>query len=540
MTVYGNLKEVVGVPTYSDANYNKDILDTYFLRLARDESIRLPTGNEPRRFNYHGAYVFPPRAGLNYNVAYADLASLYPSTLRALNIGPDTIIGTQEDLDESDYDEDDCVWGYIDTRPVKHHVGGGWQQHAHSQFKMVYDPDGQTVRWADEPRYERCYYLAPSVREGFIASGVEDLVDMKYNYTGDLYEAVKRVVNSVYGAVSELRADNSGRLADWRFGESITLAGRKIIQWTADTIREQLLERYHIPMDETYVAVGDTDGCGICYPDASSREDYLAKLENCVEWVNDEGYADFMHETFGVARDAHHMEVEIESFAPALFAPAKDYDEPEGEAVKKTYTQHVTWDEGEEVDDIDVTGFEAVRSDVAPLARSAQTWTFEQLLRRGGEAQSDIFDGLRWTEQLARNGDLPITELAKRGGIGQALGEYGDENRKPGPLYRGAKYADQFLDVELSEGSKPFVVYLSSPDGLPRRTYDAETPEDGNVVDAISVEQAHQLPSNLDIDWAKHTEKALVDPLEPVLRTMGWSWGGVRDGSVQKGVGEWT
>lgn len=941
MTVFDTLKQVVGVD-YASAQHNKDILDAYFLRLGRDADVRLPTGSEPERYNYHGAHVFTPTAGLNHHVVYVDLASLYPNLMRALNVGPDTIIGTDEDLAESEYSEDDCVWGYIDPRPVKHvRKAEDWRVHAHDQFKMVYERDTPTVKWVDEPRYERCYYVHPDVREGFIAEGTQRLLDMKYQYEGDLYEAVKRVVNCYtgdtevltpdgvvnikelevgdevysfdadtehvevkpvtetfaypdydgdihrfnardvdlavtpnhkmvvqnanpcnshdsyefieaadlsegsayklphdwevehgepletfdltdhldeyevfvdssvhghtfaaelgwypprrqtenctsgyrltkeefeaneqvvrdlaydlyvhveskqkwvpmtydgkealellawfvtegstytsdskeYGEVTrgvthsfsiaqhegedhdriaalldsmgltyyedeqnftvaseawvrvlrdlcgdgshqkqipelvfdldqqqkslffavlmlgdgdrleassryttsseQLRDDmmrlcvhlgrtpkysrdsgsyriytsatgnscrprrcrdvveseqgvycvevpdnhtllagrngsfqfcgnsqygymgyatetNSSRLYDWRIAESVTLAGRKVIQYTARAVRDYLESEFGVPREETYVALGDTDGAGICWPDAPDRDTVLEMVQSACRELNETAYGTYMAEEFGVPEDRHHMEVEVESYASSAFVPAKDYDDPEGEGRKKRYAQHVSWDEGEEVDEVDVTGFEAVRSDTSPLTTKLQTWVLDQLTRHGTDARTDIFAVCKAVEQAVRDGIVPVEAVAKRGGIGQPLAEYGTSSRRPSPLYRGAKYADEYLGVDLSAGSKPFAVYLKTPEGLPRSTYLSETAENGDVVDAISVEHARDLPDNLDVAWTKHADKAITEPLRPILRTMGWSWAGIRDDSVQRGLEAFT
>jgi DNA polymerase elongation subunit (family B) len=536
MTVFNTLKQVVGVD-YASAQHNKDILDAYFLRLGRDADVRLPTGSEPDRYNYHGAHVFTPTAGLNHHVVYVDLRSLYPNIMRALNVGPDTIIGTQADLDESEYTEDDCVWGYIDPRPVKHvRKGEDWRVHAHDQFKMVYERDTPTVKWVDDPRYERCYYLHPDVREGFIAEGIQRLLDMKYQYEGDLYEAVKRVVNSAYGFMGFATENNSSRLYDWRIAESITLAGRKVIKETADFVRRYLWQECGVPAEDTYVALGDTDGAGICWPDAPDRDTLLEMVQSACRELNERAYPSYMAEEFGVPEDRHYMEVEVESYASSAFVPATDYDDPRGEGRKKRYAQHVSWDEGEEVDEVDVTGFEAVRSDTSPLTTQLQTWVLDQLTRHGRDARTDIFGVCKAVEQAVRDGKVPVEQIAKRGGIGQPLAEYGTSSRRPSPLYRGAKYADEYLGVDLSEGSKPFVVYLESPDGLPRSTYLSETAENGDVVDAISVEHARDLPESLDVAWTKHADKAITEPLRPILRTIGWSWAGIRDETVQAGL----
>ncbi len=223
MPVFDDLQSVAGVP-YHRAEYNKDIIDMVILRRAREEGIRLPTGTKPDVFNYHGAWVAQPRAGINRNVMYLDLASLYPNALRGVNIGPDTIIGTQKDLERSEYTEDDCYWSYIDDRPVKH-VGEDedWQDFIDGEYKMVYDPNssGSSMKWRDDPQYDRCYYLKPSIKEGFLREVVQDLIDMKSVYSGSKYEAVKRVTNCFTPDTDVLTPEGVKNIQDMEIGDNV-------------------------------------------------------------------------------------------------------------------------------------------------------------------------------------------------------------------------------------------------------------------------------------------------------------------------------
>jgi len=99
------------------------------------------------------------------------------------------------------------------------------------------------------------------------------------------------VGNSVYGYCSYLTEHTSSRLADWRIGESITLAGRKIIQYSAETALDMLSERVD---GEVYVAVGDTDGIGLCWPQAPIRDVMADHVEDIVDHLNGDGYDTFM------------------------------------------------------------------------------------------------------------------------------------------------------------------------------------------------------------------------------------------------------
>jgi DNA polymerase elongation subunit (family B) len=107
--LYQNLRTLTGAQL--DACHNNiDLLDHYILRFARDEDIVLPTNTVPDRNWFYGGHVFTPTFGRHENTIYPDVWSEYPNAFRTCNLSPETIIGTEEDLRESEYTEDDCRW----------------------------------------------------------------------------------------------------------------------------------------------------------------------------------------------------------------------------------------------------------------------------------------------------------------------------------------------------------------------------------------------------------------------------------------------
>jgi len=291
-SVFSSLQSVTGV-RHNRGMFNRDIIDNYILHKAREKGVRLPTGGEPDEYKFLGAFVETTTAGMNPNVVYCDLASLYPNNLLTLNASPETIIGTEQDLQESQYSRDDCVWGYIDPRPVKHlEDGESWQQYKDQNYKMIYDPDAPSVKWtcdeAEGPQYERLYFLDHDVQTGFMTECVQDLIELKNKYRGtSLYESVKRITNSIYGVLTFGNQNSSFRVFDWRLGEAITLSGRKIITRSRDYILDELHERGYT---EAYACSGDTDATAVSVPSAATKDETLRVVTDIVEQLNDEGY----------------------------------------------------------------------------------------------------------------------------------------------------------------------------------------------------------------------------------------------------------
>jgi len=545
-SVFSSIQAVAGSP-YNKSEYNRDVLKFYLLRKARQMGVRLPTGTQPEVFKYLGAFVETPTAGMNENVVYCDLASLYPNNIITLNASPETIVGTKDELEASQYTEDDCVWGYIDPRPVKHiDKGESWRQYTDGEYKMVYDPETPSVKWTTDedggPQYEKLYFLSHDTQLGFLTQCVDDLIQLKEQYRGTpLYAATKAVVNSVYGIVGFATQNTASSIYDWRLAEAITLTGRKIIQHSRDTLIERLQQQGY---DNVYACSGDTDATALSLPTGSTKDQILRDVNQAVEWLNTEGYDQFAQQQLGVSPNHREIEIEIESFAPRLFIPSQN--PPHGDVgVKKRYIQYETWnDDDGDCNEISITGLEAERSDVAPITKTAQQVFAETLKMDNSIAREKLYPQLREFATSIQNGSMELGRACKRKGIGQNLNEYGSSTRRAGPIYRGAKYTNENIEgTTLQHGDKPSLVYVDKivDDSYPT-TYSATTAEDGDVVDAIALPDASMLPEGFVVDWDKHLQKSLVSPMEPLLATRFGTdpWSEIIHGHEQSGLTTFT
>lgn len=494
----------------------------------------LPTaGNSDVSF-YHGAYVFEPVPGIHHNVVYPDLASLYPNTMRTLNTGIRTKVGTQDELEKSQWSEEDCLWGYVDPREViRLDNDENWQQYRDpDQYKAIRQRDSNgnlKTKWTADPIYERLYFLHPSIREGEIASSVDDAIALKDQYRGtSMYEAIKRITNSFYGYIGYSTDHGQSRLFDHQIAEAITLVGRKVIQYTANVFAQFCREE--LGLDVTIIG-GDTDSAMASFPKDLDRDEVLEYAMDAARYLNEVAYDDLAREEFGVQRRNHHFEVEIESYSPKAYL----HDS------KKRYATHVTWDEDDgEVDWLNVKGFAMQRSDVSDLTIEVQLKLFETILRDAdsvADARRLYADYL--IETLRTLEERPLDDVGVRGGIKKELEEYGTPSRVPQPIYRGAKYAREHIDGEedLGGGSKPFAFPIERlcDDQLPS-TYNADTGEDGNRVDYIAVENPDRLEDIVDIDYETIRQKQIRERIEPIFENIGWEYEAMAVGQRQTSV----
>lgn len=540
-----NQRDVSQLRNHSEENYDGD-----------GTTLHLPTSTQPETSWYHGAMVGVEESGINNHVVYPDLHSMYPSIMLTLNIGPDTIVGTAEDLRESEYDESDCVNGFIDTRPVKRcEDGEDYSDYTDGEYKAVLK-DGDK-KWSDDPEYTKCYYLRPDVKEGFVTQLIDDFMVRKKESKGtELYAATKAVLNSIYGVFGWATDTNSFRLFDHRVAETVTLTGRKVLQQTMDSVVEYSQNERDT---DAYVTHFDTDGAGVSL-DVSGQQEALSVAEDAVDYLesgqnsrvaagsssiadrNDgsfgsesTGYPQFLRDECGYPDelvDEHHLSADIEYYASSIY----NHD------AKKRYALRCEWDEGEDVDEIDITGFECIRSDVANVTVDVQERVFDLILRNNlDDVKDEVYDYISDTITAVEDGDVPVEDLGVRNGIGQELEEYGSANRRPQPIYRGALWARDNVPGEdgLGEASKPmkFPVKHIIDDSVPHRYQRGA--QEGDVVDTVAVEDPRNIEDMVVVDREIVSQKQVIDRVKPIIDNIDeYSWTELQEGHTSSALSD--
>ena len=530
--LYHGMQELSGA-TFVGNHRPDETIKQDILRAAADRGVMLPSGGQlSDRESYHGAVVFTPKAGLHKNVFYPDYSSLYPNVMSDGNMSPETIIGIgDETLLKSSYTKDEVRWSYVDPRPVKVLDDSElYSNFTDGNYKIVVDGKSGDIKWRDDwsriqEYLEPIYYKPPSDVAGLLASRTETYIRWNKQYEGIMYDATKAIRNSVYGVSGFQKFP----LFDWRVAESITIGGRLLLEYGRDILVDRLGAEFG--EDNVYVTHGDTDGVGISVDADVTRGHLIPTVEETVEWLNGTGIPAFVEETFGVPADETAHEVDLESYAPKLFVPG------DGDGgIKKTYAEHITVEDGHECDAIDITGFEAERSDVADVTEEVQSQVLEWILTEPRtEARQQIYELIQTTVNDINGGSMPLAKIGQRSGLSKPPAEYGSPNRSAHPIYRGAKYAKQHIDGENSF-DKPMKFPVSRVRGDYPAVYNTDTAESGTKVDYISVENPDNIPDEIEIDREQVVESVLRQPLRNILQTMGWSFDEALDGHEQSGL----
>ncbi|MFB6252270.1 MAG: DNA polymerase domain-containing protein [Halobellus sp.] len=325
------------------------------------------------------------------------------------------------------------------------------------------------------------------------------------------------VGQSLYGVLGWDRF----RLYDKEMGAAVTATGREVIEHTAEAAAE---------LDKE-VVYGDTDSVMLELGQEVSREEAIEQSFELEEYIND-SYDEFAQDELDAAR--HRFQIEFEKLYRRFFQAGK----------KKRYAGHIVWKEGKDVDDIDITGFEYKRSDIAPITKEVQKRVIEMIVY--GKETDEIAAYLNGIIEDFETGEIPVEKIGIPGGIGKRLDAYDTATAQ----VRGAKYANEFLGTNFGRGSKPKRLYLrkvhpswfremENEEGYdPQR--DALYGEFKRDPDVICVEYDDQVPEAFEVDWEKMLRKTLKGPIERIIEALGMSWDEVKSGQEQTGLGSFV
>jgi DNA polymerase I len=324
------------------------------------------------------------------------------------------------------------------------------------------------------------------------------------------------VGQSLYGVLGWDRF----RLYDREMGAAVTATGREVIEFTEQATNE---------LDKE-VIYGDTDSVMISMGEGVSKAEATEQSFEIEERIND-SYDEFAREQLNAAE--HRFEIEFEKLYRRFFQAGK----------KKRYAGHIVWKEGKDVDDIDITGFEYQRSDIAPITKEVQREVIEMIVT--GEDIAEVKAYVREIVEGFQDGDVDPEEVGIPGGIGKRLDNYDTDTAQ----VRGAKYANMLLGTNFGRGSKPKRLYIDRvhSDFFERveRELDLDPAEDvlygefKRDPDVICFEYADQVPEEFEIDWETMLDKTLKGPIARILDALDVSWEEVRSGQDQTGLGEY-
>ncbi|MEF8852542.1 MAG: DNA polymerase domain-containing protein [Haloarculaceae archaeon] len=275
------------------------------------------------------------------------------------------------------------------------------------------------------------------------------------------------------------------------------------------------------------IVLHNTDSVMLEIGNDATREEAIQNSFELEARIND-SYDDFAREELDT--EQHRFQIEFEKLYRRFFQAGK----------KKRYAGHIVWKEGKDVDDIDITGFEYQRSDIAPITKEVQREVIERIVH--GEDIEDVKDYVHDVIADFEAGNVSLDDVGIPGGIGKKLDNYDTDTAQ----VRGAKYANLLLGTNFGSGSKPKRLYLQKvhPSFFRRVEEEldldpAEDPLYGEFKrdpDVICFEYEDQIPEEFEVDWDKMLDKTLKGPIARILEALDVSWEEVKSGQEQTGL----
>ncbi|CAB4125959.1 PolB DNA polymerase elongation subunit (family B) [uncultured Caudovirales phage] len=236
-----------------------------------------------------GAYVAYPKEGIHDWIGSLDINSLYPSAIRALNMGPETIIGQLRQTMTGEYISNQMakgksfaaawegIFGSLEYTAVMNQEIGtditiDWENgdsdvvSAAEVYRLIFESNqpwmisanGTIFTWEKEgiiPGLLKRWYAERKEMQAKLKDAIAAGNKVEEEYW-DKRQLVKKInLNSLYGAIL-----NPGcRFFDKRIGQSTTLTGRQIAKHMAGKVNEIIAGTYdHVGKAIIY---GDTDSC---------------------------------------------------------------------------------------------------------------------------------------------------------------------------------------------------------------------------------------------------------------------------------------
>jgi len=372
-----------------------------------------------------GAYVAYPRKGLHEWVGSVDINSLYPSAIRAMNMGPETIVGQLRQTQTNHYIREQMAqnggkfaeaWEGLFaaleyTSVMNNEIGTeitiDWEsgeETTHSAaevWSLIFDSNQPWILTANGTilSYEK-KGIIPGLLERWYAERKEmqakkkSATDAKEIAFWDKRQLVKKInLNSLYGAIL-----NPGcRFFDKRIGQSTTLTGRSIAKHMDAYLNECITGVYdHVGEAVIY---GDTDSCYFsAWPVlkkeveegrmAWSKEICIQLYDSLADQVND-SFPGFMERAFHCPRDMGELiKAGRETVADrGLFITKKRY------AVNAIDIENVRLDVNGKIGKTKATGLDLKRSDTPKVIQDFLLEILNKLL--AGAQKDELVEHIR-------------------------------------------------------------------------------------------------------------------------------------------------
>ena len=456
---------------------------------------------EKKEPGFAGGFVKPPQVGLHEWVVSFDLNSLYPNIIVQWNMSPETII----DGWTPGVTPDTCIERSNPKPPGDDVMGCNGVSFRKDKFGVL--PNLIVDYYAERSEIKKKMLAAQQERQGVDPTQKQEIyrIERDMNRYENQQMAIKIMMNSLYGALG----NKYFRYNDVSMAEAITLTGQTAIRWAEESVNKTMQKL--IGDEKDYVIAIDTDSLYINFGPLVKKfnpKNPVAWLDQICKEHFEPKIADSYKELFDSFQCARpRMEMGREVIADVGIWTAK-----------KRYILNVHNSEGVQYAEpkLKIMGIEAIKSSTPSECRQALKEIFKVIVTGSEDKTQDAIRHFR-----NHFFTLPAHEVA----FPRSVSDINKWVRKKEvyakgtPIHvRGAILHNNAIQGELAtkyeiiqNGDKVKFCYLKLPNPLQE-----------NVVSFKDF-----LPPELQldkyIDYETQFQKTFLDPIEPILTSLGWS-----------------
>lgn len=411
----GLLKDVTGTIKLAELaiiNFCHDVVDAK----VPDSDYSMDGPSE----KFMGALVLPPTVGMHEWVASVDVASLYPSAIRTVNISPETIVGQFFDNHKAYeavmLESDESLFfkyesGEMEERPAKE-----WKRifkesnYSISGYGSVFSLERQgfipaiLTDWFQQRKTYKKLAAQAKDKMKTLKKGSAEYITAKHDYENyhRLQYVFKIRLNSMYGALG----NKFFKFFDVRLAESTTRSGQEVLMHMVRTTAKCIDGEYMYPSESTIYS--DTDSCYFL-THARDKEEALA-VGMAVEKRVNKSFPQFCKDAFLCTGDYSTLiSAELDVVASKSIFIKKKY-----------YVMQLAYAEGTPTDKIKLMGVHLKKTTIPKPIANKLTEFVQDLLKDGewAEIGQRIVEYKDWIIDEA-----PVSLI----GLPKGIGEFNDK-----------------------------------------------------------------------------------------------------------------
>ena len=404
------ISHICNIP-YESVYWNTVMNEGAILKYLKRMNIVSP--NKPTTHNqslkhfketYAGGYLLEPIPGLYFDVIDLDFTSLYPSIIKSLNLGIETLVGrikvdykptyeqnhSLEKLKERDPDE---IINIEKLNKSNYKLKSGQirlgdfinlvekQEYTISASGAIFRTDEQSVvakileGWFDKREHYRGLKKTAGKEEDWANYKLYDLFQ----------HAFKILQNAMYGTFAK---------SGWRYTDghlicsaAITNTGQRLTQESINYLNDRI--NTELTANKQHICISDTDSMYIVLGDIlkhrhkdltpENKNQYILEIASELQDAANNNLNAMCREIFNINPKIHYFQLKQEVIATSIIVTGK-----------RRYAMYVTNKEGVAVEELDMKGLELMKSNMNKMFKSFGEQFIKDILFGKSKVELDL------------------------------------------------------------------------------------------------------------------------------------------------------